>query len=104
MPVTIKPKNNVLVFDINGETIFTKKKVTVKDPGGPAVAGSYQKCFDEFFTIYFKQSFLKASGILDHLENLSAYKVNLPSGVKGGKSSGVNVGYRWLINAKVGVE
>lgn len=104
LPVTIKPKNNVLVFEINGETIFTKKKVTISTPGGPAVAGSYQKCFDEFFTVYFKQSFLRASGILDHLENLEAYKINLPSGVKGGKSSGVSVGYKWLINAKVGVE
>jgi hypothetical protein len=103
-PVTIKPKNNVLVFEADGQTVFTKKKITVTNPGGNAVAGSYEKCFDEFFSLYFKQSFLKSSGILDHLENLSAYKINLPSGIKGGKSAGINVGYKWLINAKVGVE
>ena len=103
-PVEIVPKKGLLAFDIDGQTIFTRKSVTVNNPGGSAVAGSYQKTFDSFFKNYFSQSFLRASGILNYLEDVSIYKNNLKSGIKGGASVGKSTGYRWLINAKIGVE
>ena len=103
-PVEIVPKKGLLAFDIDGQTIFTRKSVTVNNPGGSAVTGSYQKTFDSFFKNYFSQSFLRASGILNYLEDVSIYKNNLKSGIKGGASVGKSTGYRWLINAKIGVE
>jgi hypothetical protein len=105
IPITIKPKNSsVLAFKIDGEEIFTKKEIKIPVPGGPRARGSYEKIFDEFFRLYFSQSFLKASGLFNYLENPIAYKVNLASGVKNGKSKGIQTGYNWIINAKIGVE
>jgi hypothetical protein len=53
---------------------------------------------------YFKQSFLRASGVLDYLSKPKIYKDNIRSGSKVGKSRGQEIGYRWITNVKVGVE
>jgi hypothetical protein len=100
IPVTISPKKNgTLVFNDNGETVFTKSPVTVKDPGGKEVQRSYERVFDSFFNNYFSQSFLKASGIMDYLQNPQIYKQNLSKGKSLGRSHGISVGYRWIANA-----
>jgi hypothetical protein len=105
IPVLIKPKgDNPLVFESNGETIFTKKPILNSNPGGVAVQGSFEKTFDNFMKYYFSQSFLRASGLSDYLETPTIYKKNLAAGVKGGKSVGKATGLKWMINAKVGVE
>ena len=104
IPVRISPKNgNKLVFEINGETIFTEKEITVEHPGGDFVAGSFQKIVDEFFKVYFKQSFLQSSGIYAHIKNPVLYKKNFAAGSKTGKSIGVETGFKWIANAKIGV-
>ena len=103
--VKIKPKkSSVLVFDDSGETVFSKKEITVDSPGGKDVAGSFEQTFDNFFRYYFTQSFLRASGILDYLENPIVYKTNLKSGIKGGKQEGLATGYKWITSAKIGIE
>lgn len=104
IPVTIKPKKNVLVFEDGGQTIFTKKTIVNQVPGGREVQGSYEKTFDEFFLFYFKQSFLRASGILKYLDSPVLYKKNFKAGSRSGKSLGVKTGYRWIANATIGVE
>lgn len=104
VPVTIRPKKNVLVFQQDGETIFTKNPVTVNEPGGAEVQGSYERTFDEFFRVYFTQAFLSSSGILKYLKDPSVYKKSLRAGVKQGRSYGKQVGYTWIANAKLGVE
>jgi len=102
IPVTIKPVSSpVLVFEDNGETVFTKNPVSVANPGGGAVNGSFERTFDMFFEQYFTQSFLKASGMLDYLSNPIAYKKNLEKGKRGGRAVGVTTGYRWIANVKV---
>lgn len=105
IPVTITPKkNSVLVFEIDGETVFTKNPVHVESPGGSEAEGSYQRTFDDFFSKYFSQIFLRSSGILDYLENPTVFKTNFAKGSKYGRSHGVKTGYNWIINAKIGVE
>lgn len=99
IPVTIKPKRSeVLAFDDNGEMVFTKSPVRVLNPGGD-VEGEYQATLDSFFGTYFSQSFLRSSGILDYLNDVSVYKKNLASGKKLGKSKGYQVGYTWITKA-----
>lgn len=99
IPVTITPKKSgVLVFDDNGEEVFTKNPVYVESPGGDAVAGSFESTFNQFFK-YFSQAFIKSSGISQYLENPVAYKSNLPMGKRLGRGAGVSTGYRWIINA-----
>jgi hypothetical protein len=102
IPVTIKPKAaSVLAFDDNGEKIFTKNPVSVDNPGGSMVAGSFEKTFDRFFQIYFSQVFLHSSGIIDYLKNPTVFKKNLNAGKSGGRSTGLSTGYRWIVNAGV---
>ena len=104
-PVVIKPRNaSVLSFNVGGEQVFTKNPVNVSNPGGDWVQGSYEKTFDNFMNYYFKQTFLRASGIYDHLSNPTVYKKNLRAGSNAGKQKGREVGYRWITNINVGVE
>jgi len=103
IPVTISPKKaDKLVFEIEGETIFTSKEVTVQNPGGEYVEGSFEKIADQFFSRYFKQSFLKSSGIYDYIKNPIVYKKNFAAGSKSGRSKGVSTGFKWIANARIG--
>lgn len=101
--VTIRPKTStVLAFESQGEMVFTRKEVTVSDPGGQLVEGAFEKAFDTFFRAYFTQAFLYASGVADYLKNPIAFKRGLKSGKNGGRSVGKKVGYNWIARAGVG--
>ena len=105
IPVVIKPvKSPVLVFNEGGETVFIKNSVTVRNPGGSQAQGSFEKTMDEFILRYFKQSFLRASGIYDYIKKPVIFKKQIKSGARLGKSKGVDTGFRWIVNAKIGVE
>ena len=101
-PVTIKPnKASVLVFEDGGDTVFTKGKVTITNPGGSQVEGSFERVVNTFFNKYFTQAFLKTSGIQQYLSNPVVYSRNLKSGKSSGRSKGMQVGYRWIANAGI---
>jgi hypothetical protein len=101
IPVKIRPKQaQALRFIQDGEEVFTKSEVTVQNPGGN-VQGRFEQVFDNFFNKYFTQAFLRASGMSAYLENPVAYKKNLDSGKRAGRSKGVSTGYRWIANAGV---
>jgi len=105
IPVVIKPKaNSVLRFYEGGETIFVKKPITVRDPGGDEVQGSFERTFDEFMKRYFTQGFLKASGLFDYISKPKIFKENIAAGARRGRSKGISTGYRWITNAKIEVE
>lgn len=104
IPVKIAPvKSDVLVFEANGEIVFTKKEVTVKDPGGTEVVGSFERAVDEFMLGYFKQSFIRASGLYDYINKPTLYKANFAAGSRMGRGKGVDTGFKWIANARVGV-
>lgn len=95
-PVTIRPTNSsVLAFEDNGETVFTRKPVTVSNPGGDS-RGQFDDTFKEFFLKYLSQSFLDITGLSQHLKTPATFATNLASGVAGGKPVGVRVGYNWI--------
>jgi hypothetical protein len=105
IPVVITPKkNSVLRFYEGGETVFTSKPVTVRNPGGNQVEGSFERIFDEFMRRYFTQAFLRASGVSDYISNPIIYKKNIAAGAKQGRPKGVSTGYKWITNAKIEVE
>ena len=100
-PITIRPKKaEALRFEVDGEIVYTKNEVTVNNPGGQA-QGGFEKVFNTFFSKYFTQAFLKNSGILQSFENPVAYKKNFAAGARGGRSTGIQTGYRWVANAGV---
>jgi hypothetical protein len=95
IPVVIKPKkNSVLRFYSGGETVFASKPITVRDPGGTEVEGSFERIFDEFMK----------SGVSDYISNPVIYKKNLAAGAKQGRPKGLSTGYKWITNAKIEVE
>ena len=105
IPVVIKPvRSPVLVFDENGQTVFTKNPITVRNPGGSQAQGSFEKTMDEFILRYFKQSFLRASGIYDYIKRPIIFKKQIKAGAKMGRSKGIDTGFKWIANAKIGVE
>lgn len=98
IPVVIRPKNSeVLRFEVDGETVYTRKPVSVQNPGG-ATEGQFQKVVDEFFLKYFTQTFLLDSGMFTHIKNPVLYKKNFAAGAKMGKSKGVSTGFKWITN------
>jgi hypothetical protein len=102
MSVTIAPKNaQALRFKVGEDEVFTKNPVTVNNPGGNT-EGQFEKTFDSFFSRYFTQAFLRSSGILSELGTPTAYKNNIRSGSKMGRNKGLETGYRWIANVKVG--
>lgn len=102
IPVIITPKvSNVLVFEDNGDTVFTKGPVEVLNPGGTEAQGSFEKTVNMFFSKYFTQAFLKTSGVDKYFSNPSIYKKNLSKGKASGRSVGVSTGYSWIVNAGV---
>lgn len=104
-PITISPKKSkVLVFDVDGETVFTSSSVVVNNPGGEQVQGSFERAVDEFFNKYFRQSFLMSSGLYSYINKPTIYKKNFTAGSKGGKSVGVSTGFKWIANTQMSGE
>ena len=95
--VTVTPRSSeVLAFEDNGEQVFTRQPVTIENPGGKQVAGSFEKVFREFFERYFTQSFMVTSGLDQRIRNTSAFVRGFGRGKSLGKSYGNQVGYRWI--------
>jgi hypothetical protein len=100
IPVRIIPvAAKALVFENNGETVFSKKEVIVQNPGGDGVRGSFLKIFDQFFNQYFSQAFILSSGVLQDLKSISDFAENLNRGKKFGRSAGLDSGRRWISEA-----
>lgn len=101
--VRIEPtRSDVLVFNADGDEVFTKAPVKVDNPGGDRVQGSFERIVNLFFGSYFTQAFLRASGVIDYLNNPIVYRKNIDAGKKMGRSKGISTGYAWIANAGVG--
>lgn len=103
--VVVKPKSgSVLAFESGGQTIFTRNPVTITNPGGDEVQGEYERIFNEFMLRYFRQSFIRASGLYDYIKRPVIFKRNIRQGAKMGRAKGVSTGITFMANARIGVE
>jgi len=99
MGVTIRPKRaNALRFEIDGQEVYTSREVRVDNPGGQT-QGQFEKVLNNFFGVYFRQSFLNSSGLLQYFKSPQVYSKNLNSAKRGGRSLGLKTGYQWVANA-----
>jgi hypothetical protein len=97
--VTIRPKKaNALRFEVDGQEVYTSGQVTVDNPGGQT-KGQFENVLNNFFGVYFRQSFLNSSGLLQYFKSPDVYKKNLNSAKRGGRSLGLKTGYEWVANA-----
>jgi hypothetical protein len=96
--IEISPKSsNVLVFETNGETVFTTDSIYIANPGGDNVAGSFGRVIEEFFENYYTNTVLLQSGIFQNLSSPIEYSKSFNAGVKGGGFSiGKNAGKKYL--------
>ena len=95
--VVVSPKNSrVLVFEDNGETVFTTNSVYIDSPGGDAVAGAFGRCFEEFFERYLTSGLLISSGILQDLSTPKEFEHSFSEGAKIGKNAGIKAGKKYM--------
>ena len=94
--ITVSPKkSDYLVFEVDGELVFTVNDVFIEHPGGDFVAGSFGKTVDLFFDTYFTNSFIQP--LIADLSKANEFTEEFPSGVKGGgKSVGIKAGRKYL--------
>lgn len=96
--VVVSPKNSkVLVFEVDGETVFTSESVYIANPGGDEVAGSFGRVVESFFDNYFTVSLIKP--FMKKLENPIEFANSFPSGVKSGRPAGIAAGKKYIRSA-----
>ena len=96
--LTIVPRDSkVLAFEENGEQVFTRGPVVVQNPGGPQVAGSFERVFNQFFNSYYSQSFMRTSGLDSRIGDTTAFVNGLRQAKSLGKQAGVSAGRQWLL-------
>lgn len=101
--VVVSPKqSDVLVFEDDGETVFTTESIFIAHPGGDAVAGSFGRTVDEFFTAYFTNALL--APLLRDLQTADEFAKDFAAGTRGGRAVGVRAGRKYFNIAGVSVE
>lgn len=96
--ILVEPKNsNVLVFEDEGETIFTTKSIYIESPGGDAVAGSFGRVVEDFFDSYYTNVFLRP--LLAKLSKPTEYSGMFKAGSMYGRGPGLAAGKLYLRSA-----
>lgn len=103
--ITIDPENSeFLVFEDDGELVFSSGSVTIDTPGGAAVGGSFVEAVSDFFNNYLTVGLLKSSGIFDKLKYAKEYSRRFSQGAKSGSSAGFLAGKEYLSLGGITVE
>lgn len=92
--ITVEPRNSdYLVFESDGETVFTTKSITITEPGGAEVKGSFAAVIEEFFNYYFTNSILQI--IIKKLSYPEEFAKFFPSVKSGGRAPGIAAGKKY---------
>ena len=84
--IVVEPKNSeVLVFENDGELVFTRSAITIEHPGGDQVANSFGETVDEFFEVYFTSAILQP--LMLKLQNTKDFTSGFYSALDGGASA-----------------
>lgn len=97
--VTVSEKDaQSLFFEIDGEEFFRKGPITIANPGGEAVRGSFIRSFNEFYKNYFSQIYLRSIKFYQHLEKANAYKKNIRNSAisSNPRTLGKNSAMQWI--------
>lgn len=101
--IVISPKNSdFLVFDDGEETVFTRNSIFIENPGGDAVAGSFGRTVDMFFTQYFTNAILQP--FILKLQRADEYLQYFSAGARGGYGVGLKAGQKYINSAGMVLE
>lgn len=93
--ITVQPRNSdFLVFEDDGETVFTTKSVKISSPGGEEVSGSFEAVVEEFFNYYFTNSILYS--LIQRLSSPKEFAKGFPNIKNGGRAAGVAAGRKYF--------
>lgn len=101
IPITIQAVNaKAMFFEYNGEEYFTAGPITIENPGGEAVRGSFVQAFEEFYNVYFDQVYLNAIRFYDHFSQTQLYSKNFPAAVKSANAAGIGrtTALKWILS------
>jgi hypothetical protein len=99
--VTVTEKEaQSLFFEIDGVEYFRKGPITIANPGGEAVRGSFVKAFNDFYANYFSEVYLRSVGFYKQLQEAKEYKRNVRVAAKSSspKNLGKNSAMQWIAN------
>lgn len=101
IPITIQETQaQAMFFESNGQEFFRVGPITIENPGGEGVRGSFVQAFEEFYNVYFDQMYLKAIRFYDHFSNPMEYEKNFVAGVNGGGAGlGRKTALSWILKA-----
>jgi hypothetical protein len=101
IPVTINEVNaEALFFEIDGEEFFRLGPITITNPGGDAVRGSFVKVFEEFYNGYFNDVYLRSIKYYEHFSSPVTFERNFTSAVRGNAASqGKAAALSWVLRA-----
>jgi hypothetical protein len=87
-----------LFFEVEGQEIFVKGPITIENPGGEGVRGSFVEAFNEFYQVYFSQIYLKSIRFYKTIEEIRPYKTGIraASKSKNSRTLGTNAANQWI--------
>ena len=97
--VTVTEKEaQSLFFEIDGIEYFRKGPITIANPGGEAVRGSFVRAFNEFYTNYFSEVYLRSIGFYKQLQDGKEYKKNVRVSANSSnpRTLGKNSAMQWI--------
>jgi len=97
MTVVIVPRRaEVLAYqdEDSGEIVFTEGPVVVNNPGGFYVHAGFASAVKTYFDAYYKDGFLKSTGILERMKNPAEFRQYYSKNSK--RSQGVNAGRQYM--------
>jgi len=98
--VVTEQEAQALFFEVDGEEVFRKGPIVIPNPGGEGVRGSFVEAFNEFYTSYFSQVYLRSIKFYEALQNPRAYSKNIRAAVRGSnaRTIGKNSAVEWISN------
>lgn len=101
--VTISPKNSeVLVFESDGETVFTVNDIYIANPGGDGVANGFGSTVDFFFSNFFTNALLRP--FMKKISTPEEFSQFFAQGTKSGYPVGMSAGQKYITSVGVILE
>ncbi len=101
-PVVVTEKDaQVLFFEIDGEEFFRHGPIFIANPGGSATRGSFVRAFNEFYTSYFSQVYLRSIRFYDHFNTPKDFLKNFRQASKSTSASNLGraAALSWILTS-----